>query len=61
MRAAFLPEAAGKRHLISAHDLATPKIWAEILSNEFSSKGLKIPTEVDGPLFELNVKCDNSR
>lgn len=59
VRAAFLPEAAGKRFLITAQNLAPPSIWAQILSTEFRSKGLKIPTEVEGG-FDLNTKIDNT-
>jgi hypothetical protein len=37
------------------------KSWAEILSKEFSGKGLKIPTECDGDIIGTNSKCDDSR
>jgi len=28
------------------------KVWADILNEEFSSKGFKIPTEVDDQLLD---------
>lgn len=37
------------------------KTWAEILSKEFSSKGMKIPTESDGDIIGKTSKCDDNR
>ena len=58
----MLIAAAGKRHtIITTKDFMPMKTWAEILSKEFSSKGFKIPTEVDGEIIGKTTKCDDSR
>ena len=60
IRASFMPEAAGKRHLIiTGQNFVAMKTWAEILSKEF--KSMKIPTETEGDIIGKDTKCDDSR
>lgn len=48
VQAALLPEAINNRHLIvSSTEFIPMTQWAEILNEEFSQKGFKIPTELD--------------
>jgi hypothetical protein len=56
-RAAFKSEAIGNRHLIVSSDRLIPtKMWADILSEEFSSKGFKFPTELDNQVPHGNLR-----
>ncbi len=60
-RGAFLPEAVGQRHiLISINKYITMKPAAEILHEEFHSKGYKIPLEEE-PGEDPNNSADNTR
>ena len=49
LKAAFLPEAVGHRHIITAFNRFMPvKYWADILHEEFGKQGFnKIPRNVE--------------
>ena len=61
-RAAFLPEAAGHRHIIvSQPEYISHKVAAIILHEEFGPQGYnKIPLELE-PTEDPNNKADNTR
>jgi len=62
LKAAFLPEAANNRHIvITGNEFIPLKTWAEILLKEFSSKGLKIPTECETEVVNTKSKLSDSR
>ena len=62
-----MPEAAGHRHIVTSVIEANKgkflrmKFVADVLHEEFSSKGFKIPLEEEPGASELNVYLDNSR
>jgi dihydroflavonol-4-reductase len=61
LRAAFLPEAVGHRHIIvSEGKWFSIKRAADILSNEFGPKGFKVNTDVE-PKDDPNNYSDNTR
>ena len=61
IRAAFLPEAVGNRHIIvSEGKWFSIKRVADILSSEFSPKGYKVKTEAE-PKDDPNNHSDNTR
>ena len=61
MHAAFIPEAAGHRHIIISTDkYISHKVAAEILQVEFGPQGYKISSELE-PNEDPNNNADNSR
>lgn len=63
VKAAFLDEAVGHRHLIvSSRNFIPIKRWAEILKEEFEPKGFKISTEIEGddPSYK-DAQIDDTR
>ena len=63
VRAAFVPEAVGHRHVIvSSQKMIPMQRWAEILSEEFAPKGYKIPSEFEaGKSKGANAIIDDTR
>ena len=62
IRAAFIAEANGKRHIItSSKRLIKMRIIADILNNEFAPKGYEITREEDPSGEDPNIQFDNSR
>ncbi len=60
-RAAFVPEAAGHRHIIvSLNKYISHQVAAKILHEEFHSQGYKIPLELE-PNEDPNNEADNTR
>lgn len=61
VRGAFLPEAAGHRHIITSEKkMFTRQRAAEILAKEFGPKGYKVNTQVI-PAEDSNNSIDNTR
>ncbi len=61
IRAAFLPEAVGHRHIIvSEAKWFSIKRVADILASEFGPKGYKVKTEAE-PKDDPNNNSDNAR
>jgi nucleoside-diphosphate-sugar epimerase len=63
LKAAFLPEANGNRHLIvSSNHFIPMKEWVDELRKEFEPKGYKFPTEVEqGEAKGQNARLDDTR
>ena len=63
IRAAFIPEAAGKRHIISSHKkLIKMKAIADCLHKEFGPKGYDVTREEELSCDpDPNMQFDNSR
>lgn len=59
VRAAFVPEAAGHRHIIESKWSSNKKLF-EVLKNKYASQGYKLTTEFDS-LPEPNNRSDVTR
>ena len=62
VRAAFLPEAVGKRHIISTNKkLIKMKAIADCLHKEFGPKGYEVTREEEFICEDPNIQFDNTR